>query len=138
LSTKGITWHTKEERQQTIYGYLANENLYVEMAFSWDDNLFDWVLGSKKFYYYSGLVSVDPGPVTVQSLELSPNPSTGLARLNLEDPAFFQIYNTGGTMVSSGECQPDDLLNLVDLPSGLYFITARTETGVYAGRIVKQ
>jgi hypothetical protein len=138
LSTKGITWHTREERQQTHYGYLGNMNLYVEFAFTWDDDLFDWVLETKKYYYYSGLVSLDPGPIAVQPLELSPNPTAGLARLNLEGPAYFQLYNTGGALVSSGEYQPDDLLNLVDLPNGLYFITARSETGVYAGRIVKQ
>ena len=138
LSAIANTRHTLEELQQTAYGYLANENLYVEMVFNWDDDLFDWVLESKKYYYYSGLVSVDPSPVAVQPLALSPNPTAGFTRLNLEGPGYFQIYNTGGSLVGSGEYQPDDLLNLVDLPNGLYFITARSEAGVYAGRLVKQ
>jgi len=138
LSTKGITWHTREERQQTSYGYVANTNLYVGIVLNWDDDLFDWVLESKKYYFYSGLVSVDPGPIAVQPLEFSPNPTAGLALLNLEGPADFQIYNAGGALVSSGQYQPGDLLNLVDLPNGLYLITARSEAGMYSGRVVKQ
>lgn len=138
LSTITTSWHTTEERQLTHYGYLADENLYVEIVLHWDDDLFDWVLDSKKYYYYAGFVSVDPDPITVRSLDLSPNPTAGLTRLKLDGPAQIQIFNANGAMVSSREYRPEDLLNLADLPSGLYFITARSASEVYAGRIVKQ
>jgi len=138
LSTKTTDMHLVEEREAISYGYIADKNLYVEIVLNWDDDLFDWVLVGKKYYYYAGFVSVDPSPNAAQPLEVSPNPTAGLARLHLDGPAFIQMYNTQGELVRSGEHQPDHLLNLSELPSGLYFMVARAENEVFTGRIVKQ
>jgi hypothetical protein len=126
-----------EQRYQAVYVYLANDDLFSEWTFNWDDDLFDWKLDSRKHYFYSGLVSGQPDPVTVQTLMVSPNPAVDFAQLQLKSPAHIQLFNTNGELVLSAEYRPDQLLNLGELPSGLYFIAARAEDEVYAGRIVK-
>ena len=56
LSTKTTDMHLVEEREAISYGYIADKNLYVEIVLNWDDDLFDWVLVGKKYYYYAGFV----------------------------------------------------------------------------------
>ncbi len=127
-----------EQRTMVAYAYLADEDLFSEWTFNWDDDLFDWRLDTRKHYYYGGLVSVQPDPIAAQTLVVSPNPTLDFARLQLKSTAQVQMFNTSGALVLSAECKPDELLNLSELPSGLYFIAARSEDEVYAGRIVKQ
>lgn len=127
-----------ESRFLVAYAYVAEEDLYTEWAFYWDDDLFDWKSDSKKYYYYSGLVAVQPDPMGAQPLVVFPNPALDFARLQLKLPAQVQVFDTNGSLVLSAEYRPDNLLNLSELPSGLYFIAARSEDEAYAGRIVKQ
>ncbi|MBK6997947.1 MAG: T9SS type A sorting domain-containing protein [Lewinellaceae bacterium] len=127
-----------ETRERILYAYVEDENLYLEWGFVWNDDLFDWLQDSKKYYYYDGLVGVQPSPVQAQNLEISPNPTSGLVQLKLDGPALIQVYDAHGAMVGSAENRSDNLLNLIDLPSGLYFITARSENEQYVGRLIKE
>ncbi len=127
-----------ESHEIVIFAYVEGENLSQEWVLIWNDDLFDWVLDSKKFYYYEGLVAVNPGPVSTQSLEILPNPTAGITRLHLEGPARIQVYDASGALVSNEEYHPENLLNLTHLPNGLYFVTAQSETAVYTGSVVKQ
>jgi hypothetical protein len=72
------------------------------------------------------------------SLVVSPNPTSDFVQLHLTESARVSIYNTQGQMVNNGEYQPNQLLDLSDLPSGLYFVSARSTSGVYSARLVKQ
>lgn len=139
LASKITASNLLEERDLIIYGYVSGEDLYIEMAFHWDDDLFDWVLDTKKYYYYKGATSsIRPDWTAAQMLQITPNPGVDFVRLNLEDPASLQIYSSNGALVHSDLYSADQLLNLSALIPGLYIIAARTETGLYTGKFVKQ
>jgi lysyl endopeptidase len=57
------------------------------------------------------------------SVEIYPNPSTGLVSVTLENPADFSIYDLSGKLIRSGSFnQIQNELNIKDLANGLYFL----------------
>ncbi len=126
-----------EERDVIAYAYVEDENLRQETLLRWDDDLFDWVLNSKKHYYYKGLVPTRPTPQPVQALPISPNPTTGIARLQLEEEATVQVFDLSGQLLQSRVMQPGELLDLTQLPTGTYLVTAQHPAGLFSGKIVK-
>ncbi len=125
-----------EERNLSRFSYVEGEKLALESNFVWDGIYF---LVDRKFYYYSDATLSEQEPVRAAlPLAASPNPTADWARLNLEEPAVVRVFNTRGEMLSSEECQANPVLNLQELPSGIYFVTARTATEQYVGRLVKE
>ncbi len=128
-----------DERTYIAYAYVEGENLYSEMTLLWDDELFDYILDQKKFYYYSGGTSpADPGPPAVQSLRMAPNPTNGPVRFQLEEEAIVQVFDMSGQQIKSVLLQPDQTIDLSNLPSGIYHLTAQNAQGRYSGKIVKE
>ena len=126
-----------EERNLSKYDYVEDDKLNSEANYYW--SVSSYYLSDRKFYYYSDGTLSDKEPMHAGlKLDISPNPTNGLVRLNLEAPAMIRIYNTQGEMVSSGEYQPNYMLHVSDLPSGLYFISARSENEQYVGRLIKE
>ena len=118
------------------YDYVEDENLASEAYYIWDGVYF---LSDRKFYYYSDGTLGESEPLkNTLPLIVSPNPSNGLVNLNLEVPVLIQVYNTFGTLVHSSLAQPQSRVNLQELPAGLYFIHARAENEVFAGRLIKE
>jgi len=126
-----------EERNLSKYDYVEDDQLNSEANYYW--SVSNYYLSDRIFYYYSDGTLSDKEPIHPGlKLDISPNPTSGVVRLNLEAPAMIRIYNTQGEMVSSGEYQPNYTLHVSDLPSGLYFISARTENEQYVGRLIKE
>jgi hypothetical protein len=125
-----------ETRDVIDYYYKQDELLALEEVFFRNaEGLY--TLSDRKYYYYSEQTSAVEEPAAAPLLAM-PNPTTGFVQLGLSEPALIRIYNTQGELVSSGEYRPDFLLNITDLPGGLYFITARTTSERFSGRVVKQ
>lgn len=123
------------ERNLSRYSYVEDEKLALESNFVWDGIYF---LSDRKFYYYSDATLSEEEPVrAAMPLVVSPNPTVDWARLSLTEPALVQIFDAKGEMLSRGEYQPNAALNFCDLPSGIYFVTARTANEQYVGRIIK-
>jgi len=140
LSTKYVTYLKPdgyEEREAIAYAYVEGENLRQETLLRWDDDLFDWVLNSKKHYYYKSLVPTRPTPQPVQVLPVSPNPTTGIARLQLETESSVQVFNLSGQLLQSRVIQAGDVLDLTQLPTGTYLVTAQHGADMFRGKIVK-
>ena len=127
-----------ETRERIAYTYHSAENLALETLSVWDDALFDWSLDSKKYYHYKGLVAVNPEPLSALKLQVSPNPTTGLVQLELAAPAWIQLYNSNGRLMRSVDYKPGQLLEINELPNGVYFITARTGHAMHTGKVIKQ
>lgn len=127
-----------EERDMVTYAYIADDNLSLEMYFLWSDDLFDWVLDSKKHYYYNGLVAAPVVPAPVLALQIAPNPAVDAVRFTLEDEALVQVFSPAGQMIQSGLLQPGQEWNVAGLPAGIYQVTARQGADMYRGKIVKQ
>ena len=127
-----------EERTRISYSYIDDENLYLEWHHNWDHDLFDWILDSKKFYYYNGLVSVDPTPGPALALQVSPNPTAGTVQFSFDHEATVRVFDLAGQLVHSRLMQPGQPLDMSELPAGIYAVTARQGTDFYSGKIVKQ
>lgn len=127
-----------EERERVSYSYIDDENLYLEWVHLWDHDLFDWVLDSKKYYYYNGLVSVDPTPGTALALQVSPNPTTGVVQFTFDNEANVRVFDLSGQLVQSRLLQPGQQLDMSALPAGIYAVLAQQGRDYYSGKIVKQ
>lgn len=125
-------------RELVTYAYAEDENLSLEMFFHWDDDLFDWVLETKKHYYYNGLVAADPEPNPVLALQIVPNPTVDAVRLTLDNEAIVQVFGPAGQLLQSRLVQPGQMLDLASLPAGVYQMTAQQGADFYSGRVVKQ
>ena len=131
--------YQSDPNELIVYGYVDAENLAQEMVLYWDDDLFDWKLDSKKFYYYLGLVPVKPSPRPALPLQVSPNPTTDQVRFQLEQEAQVQLFTLGGQRVQSQVLQAGTAtLDLTALPPGVYTLSARQGADLYTGKIVKQ
>ena len=138
--TAFLPLNAQEEREFVAYAYVQDENLYTERVYLWDDDLFDWVLDSKKYFYYTGLVSADPAPGKALTLRVSPNPTTGLVQFSFagDGEASVRLYDVAGQLLQSRLVQPGQPLDLTALPAGVYNVTARQDAELYSGKIVKQ
>lgn len=127
------------ERELVTYAYVEDENLALVMTFHFDDDLFDWVLDTKKYYYYNGVSSLDPTPGPAQALVAWPNPTTGLVQLAFDAEADIRVFDAAGQLVQSRRVQQGQTaLDMSALPAGIYSVTAQQNADFYSGKIVKQ
>lgn len=138
LASRELSRHLEEERFYQYYVYNQDGDLYLERSMHWDDDLFDWVLDGKKYYFYAGMVAVDPQPALAGSIRIMPNPVTSVVQLDTREPMQVRIFNQHGAEVKALQYEPEQWLELGDLPNGLYVITARSSQGLYTGKMVKQ
>jgi len=96
-------------------------------------------LVERQYYYYSdGTSAVSPTPGVVKVLVLSPNPSMGEVRFQMDEEAEVRVYDAAGQMLQSRIVQPGEALNLYSLPAGIYHLTARSKEEFFVGKLVKQ
>jgi hypothetical protein len=138
LASRELSRNLEEERFYQYYVYNQDGDIYLEMSMHWDDDLFDWVLDGKKYYFYAGMVAVDPQPSLAGALRIMPNPATAVVRLDTQEPLQVRIFNQQGAEVKTLQYEPDQWLELGDLPNGMYVITARSSQGLYTGKMLKQ
>jgi hypothetical protein len=125
-----------EERVQARYEYEEAELLALQSNYYWSGNQF--YLSDREFYYYSDGTLASKVPIAALPLMLSPNPTSGFVQLNLDSDAIVQIFTAQGELLHSGEYQAQKALNVSDLPTGLYFISAQSKNEQYVGRLVKE
>lgn len=133
-----INQYTNDEKEYIVYAYVDHENLHLEWTLIWNEDLFDWILDSKKFYYYSGSTSSNPDPVFAKGMSVWPNPFTGTIQLNLDATAQVKVFDARGQLLQSHMLQPGQVLNLSALPAGAYTLSAQQGADVYSTKIVKQ
>lgn len=127
---------SSEERELINFTYLEDDNLNFEERFFWDGT--DYQLIDRKFYYYgNGTLGTEKPAQGALPLVISPNPTVGEVRLNLDAAIWVRVYDTSGQLVNS-EQPTGNTLDLAALPSGLYFVTALTADALYSGRLVKE
>ncbi|MDX2281997.1 MAG: T9SS type A sorting domain-containing protein [Saprospiraceae bacterium] len=122
------------EQERITYAYKDEDNLALEsIYFGFDNNFF---LSDRKYYYYSGGMS-GTNDLKAEALTLRPNPTLGQVQIQLDEQAVYKVFNATGELVSSGICQPNSTLQLNNLPTGMYFISAFTSNKMFSGRLVK-
>lgn len=141
IGSKETTFHHQDaadEREMILYVYIDGEDLALETVLIWNEDLFDWKLDSRKYFYYNGLVSVDPSPRPALALKMAPNPTTGPLQFLLDEEASIRVFDAAGLMVDARILQPGQQLDLTALPAGIYTVTALKGKELYTGQVVKQ
>ena len=73
------------------------------------------------------------------TIELYPNPTTGLLEVRGISYAYFKIINTVGQTLLHGALQGDTTLDLSAFPKGIYFIhISSEEEPIRVRKVVKQ
>jgi hypothetical protein len=124
--------------ERTEYEYLTEENLALETTLSRFQDQEEWLLDTRKYYYYNNLTATPQVPVSPQQLRLAPNPTAEWAQLLLADEAQVQVFDATGQLKRQVRVRPGQALDLSGLPAGMYFIAAQSASALYNGKIVKQ
>jgi hypothetical protein len=128
-------WDIKE---RVAYSYVQGDYLYMEWHFNWSDGLFDWILDTKKIYYYDASTAADPGPAAENWLKIWPNPATDIVQLDLKESGTVQVFDQTGRLVLSDRMQPGQSLRISGFPAGTYTFLAQQGAGVWQGKVMKQ
>jgi hypothetical protein len=142
LAWKETTYHyegVEDERYRFEYNYIEDELLQLEVSYFWgyQENMF--LVDGKKYYYYNGEVSYTPEkPREVAALNIFPNPTTNLARIDLDGETTIHVFDATGHLVASQQQDGRTELDMTALPAGIYMVTALSNNEYYAGRLVKQ
>lgn len=131
---------TEDDFERTIYEYLEGEYLSRETVLVYFFGQEEEILERKYYFYTDDNVSDTPNlPVTVNALNMSPNPTFDIVQIQLEDEARLQVFNMQGQLMQQFTLQPGYMtVDLNNLPAGLYQVQAQTSEGYYAGKLVKQ
>lgn len=92
--------------------------------------------------YYSQIEYTGNEPVEESNIKVYPNPTSDNIRIDLGSAnvsSMINLYNIVGTKLISKEVNGSDLLDLSNLPNGIYILTMEGEDAqVLSRRIVKQ
>ncbi|MBK8568050.1 MAG: T9SS type A sorting domain-containing protein [Saprospiraceae bacterium] len=142
LSAKETVRHFQgeEERSRFTYAYMEDENFSLETSYFWDIQTNNFLLDTRKYYFYSGGVSAAPYiPQPVYALNMSPNPTTRFAQIQLESEVSVQVFDGMGRLVQWQNDESGQInLDMSELPAGIYTIRALDGSKFYVGKLVKQ
>lgn len=124
---------------RTEYGYYTpdGDELLVEIHSELDAAGQTWTVVDKLYYYYSN-TTASPEVVNAGPLPLSPNPTTGLVRLPATGAnARVTILNSQGVRLTPEQVRLNDgLIDLSQLPAGLYYISVQQGNQRQTGTVV--
>lgn len=139
LTVKTTEFVQGQQKERTTYEYIDAEDLSLESIYRWDAIQSAYFLQNRTYYYYAEQSSaVLPAPGTVQTMQLSPNPTLGEVRFPLDATAEIRVFDTAGKMLQTQRVQAGESLNLSALPAGIYQITAQTNGYFFTGKLIKQ
>ncbi|MBK6993444.1 MAG: T9SS type A sorting domain-containing protein [Lewinellaceae bacterium] len=139
LETEFILIGQPSEKQRVTYAYVEDEHLALESNYVLNIAQNQFELVERQYYYYSdGTSAVLPTPGVVKALVLSPNPSMGEVRFQMDEEAEVRVYDAAGQILQSRIIQPGEALNLYSLPAGIYHLTVRSKEEFFVGKLAKQ
>jgi len=121
------------------YAYLDGAHLAVEVYSEKDAAAQQWVARDKTYYFYSGTTSSHD--ITIgEPLQISPNPTTGLVRLQVESSqSQISVLGLNGARAPVGRLsQNGNEVDLGNLPPGIYYIIVQEGRERRVGKVVKQ
>ncbi len=114
-------------------------NLPVSATFSaWDTTSQSWVY-QRKYTLVYGEVTTPVDNFPDGALLLYPNPASDYVYLNVAalSPSMVWIYDRQGRLVDT-KVLAGNVLNVKDLPSGVYFVKVQTRDGVKTSKFIKR
>lgn len=85
---------------------------------------------------------VSTDPITVQSVDIYPNPSNHILHVQLPEeittPTMISLFNLQGRLMGRQVFNPGQPISIKKLPKGLYFLELSDGEQVYIGKFMKQ
>ena len=139
LSSRVFSYIELNQKIRTDFFYTPKNDIAIEANYRLNAGATNWKLESKGFFFYDQASSLQSAGSQARSLAISPNPSAGKIRLDLPHNASFQVFNTAGKLISSGQMnQQNGEIDLSPFPAGVYWIRAREGAKTFVGRVIKQ
>jgi hypothetical protein len=70
-------------------------------------------------------------------LLVSPNPSSGIFRMETSQASSYRVYDLFGRIITQGQLNGTSELDLTSQPNGIYLISVETENGISTAKLVK-
>lgn len=127
-------------RLKKSFEYVRELYVGLESSFRYDNNLEQWILEHKKYYYYDGLSAVDPeDPIIADAAFLWPNPTSGEVQVKLPGKVSVHLYTISGQFIQKYYLAPGDkMLDLSSLPAGIYEVLAKSDEDYFSGKLLIQ
>ncbi|MFT4526851.1 MAG: hypothetical protein ACI85F_003031 [Bacteroidia bacterium] len=74
----------------------------------------------------------------IDKMLVSPNPTTGIFRIETPQKSTYRIYDLFGRMIKQGQTTGASEIDLSSAPSGIYLISVENEKGVSTSKLLKQ
>jgi len=95
----------------------------------------------KDYYYYSAHNVSSINSINLEMIKLYPNPTKDIINLETSDNSISQcnVYNVNGQIVKSFKVfQGNNIYNISDFKTGIYFIQIPTQNGIVNKKIIKE
>ncbi len=126
-------------RSKTEYSYVEDTYIDIETLYAYDDNIEDWIINERTFYYYKDLTATDPDPINDQALFLYPNPTQGSVQIQLPGKVSVFVYTLTGQLIKSYYMAPGEkLLDFSAMPAGMYQVRAKSDEDYFSGKLIIQ
>lgn len=135
LQQETITQYPDTSLTRTVYAYLPTEETRRMDQLTWDKVDKKWYLDSREYYYYSASVrTLEPAALR---MEVSPNPVTGMLRLEVPLNSLVTVRDMTGRTVQSQRLTQGNMLDFSHFASGTYILSAWYEGRWHVAKIVK-
>ncbi|MBX2928988.1 MAG: T9SS type A sorting domain-containing protein [Saprospiraceae bacterium] len=122
---------------RVVYDYIQDSDLALETTYFRFNMANDWNLETREYFYYNIVSSVPEAPRSLPALKVAPNPTMNIVQIQIEGDALVQIFDATGRLRRSLNFQAGQLIDLADLPAGVYYLTAKNKSHVYSSKVVK-
>jgi hypothetical protein len=129
------------DQSKDLYDYDGDGNLTKYIFKSWDYDNNVWVNYYKYVNYWSEFVPIGINEISDLSIQIFPNPTTGIIHLSLPENiknGMAAIYSMDGKLIINQIIQGGATqLNLEALPMGKYMLSINIEGKVYSQIVIK-
>jgi len=129
-----------ENWYQKIYIYDENGNQTQRLYQNWDINSEEWVNSNKYNYYWSEFEISGIESVNYHKVSVFPNPASDKLKISSEislKNAIVNIYSISGKLIYNSTLADNSIININDLPAGVYIIKINSESINFVDKIIK-
>ena len=116
-----------------------DNNSLMAVFYDWDDNLSDWVIKEKAFYYRSIISQISEH--ASDSIRIYPNPVENVLTIETNNEYHFNctiLSLTGQKLAQIKINHSENRINMANYPAGIYFLQLKDGNRIISKKIIKQ
>jgi hypothetical protein len=135
---KGTSTWSSRNRVEYTYDDAGNRTTYSK--YRWKSSIKDLDIDQKEFYFFSAHEIKNNPTNTARNLKLYPNPVNEELTIDIENSKdnTCTVFNSQGQIVKNLSVSLGlNIIDMGELPSGLYIVRISSISGIYIERIIK-